>query len=330
MDHIELFQATVSGLFPVFLVSLTGLYLAYKGIFKQDSISKFSLSFINHFCPMFIFAKMTRIESIFDLKLFWPLIISPLLMLVIGAIASFLHSSLITQPPNFSRVSLCIFSFPTTGNTSIVLMKGACSPYGPLHDNPYCEHAYAYVGLQLILYSTLIWTYGYVLILKEKTLFQTDMEESKLLQEGAAMKGSPPFSILRSACKQMTSPVSLSVYLALIAGAIPGLREAFYSIEDLIYALTEAFIQIGTTGIFFAQIMLGSSLWFLPSRADDITKRYIASVILFKYILIPLLALGVVYGLWESEIFGDDIVMCYTIFIILCSPSNLVILSINI
>ena len=64
-----------------------------------------------------------------------------------------------------------------------------------------------------------------------------------------------------------------------------------------------------------SQMTLGSNLVLLSSNREGFTKSLIGSVVIFKNLVAPIVALGVTYGLWQCGVFGDNMVMAYLVFI---------------
>ena len=329
MDPLSLLKYTVSGLMPLVVTSLTGALLAQKKILTHPTINKITASYSNFFCPVFIFVSIAGSVSFSQIKILWPLLFTPSLMVIVGSIVSFAHSKIFKQVPHLSRIVATLITFSNIGNLPLVLMKGICSPYGPLDGNQYCSEASSYVSLQLLTYAAIIWSYGYALIERDKRDYQIYLEEQELLHEGKQLKQSPPFSMWSSVCKHLLLPVPLACISGLAAGLIPEIKETYYEKESKTYALVDSLLTLGMAGVILGQMSLGANLYLLSSSNKEITKKYIASVVLFKNIIMPLVALGIIYGFWQSGIFGDNIVMLYVVFISFCCPTALVIMIIT-
>ena len=327
MNPVTLLQYTVTGLMPILSTSLTGAYLARRGIFKSQTLTRISLAFTNYFAPLFIFCNITGSVNFDDIQTLWPLFLTPLMMAIFGRLISLLHSQFFTQIPYFSRIVVCMITFPALGNVPRVLMRGMCSPYGPLRGNPRCKEADAYVSLQVLTFSAIVWSYGYTLISQDKAEYQEHVERLKLLERGEVFKESPPFSLWRSAGKNLLMPSPVAGISGLIVGLIPGVRSTFFRRDSLVYALADTCIGIGMGGVILSQISLGANLVLLSSKREGFTKKYIASVVVFKNLITPLIALGIVYGLFRCGVFGDNIVMLYLVFISFSCPSALVIMN---
>lgn len=326
MDPLNLAQYTVSGIMPLLSTSLAGAYFAHKKIFTSPTIKKITISFSNFFSPVFIFIYIAGSLEISEISTFWPLLLTPSLMILLGSLVSFVHSKLFTQIPYFSRMVTCVLAFSNIGNLPVILMEGICSPYGPLQGNIHCKDANSYVALQVLTYAAIVWSYGYTLIEKDKSEYHESIRRQMLIDQGLPSEEVPPQSILKNICKNLLLPSPVSACLGLIVGLIPGVRKVFYDPQSKVYAFADAWKMIAKAGIVLGQVALGANLVFSISHREGLTKKYIASIVLFKNFIMPLCALGLVYGLWVCGVFGDNIVMAYVAFISFCAPTALVVM----
>ena len=179
------------------------------------------------------------------------------------------------------------------------------------------------------MYNAIMWSYGYSLIESDKRDYLVFVEEQQLLDKGSNFTGSPPFSMWRNMWKNLFLPVPVACMAGVVAGLIPGIKEIFFDKESMVYVLTDAFLSMGYAGVIVGQISLGANLMLLSSQKNTLSLRYVASIVVFKNIVTPLAALGIIYGLWECGIFGEDLVMVYVVFISFCCPTALVIMIIT-
>ena len=321
-----LLQYTISGIMPLISVSLLGGFLAYKKVFTNDTIQRISKSFTNFTSPVFVFFNIAGSINLEKLTELWPLFLSPSLMLLLGYFLSLIHSKFFKELPNLPNVMTCILTFSSIGNLPIVLMKGICSPYGPLRGNKYCDDANSYISLQIITYSAIMWSIGNSLIEKEKEEHLRSILTQKLLEEGKEAIVLADVSIFRSTIKNLFLPVPLACFFGLIIGLIPGVREIFYNKNSILYTLAETFLNIGIGGVILVQMTLGANLMLLSSGNKTISKTFITSMVIFKNFVTPICALGLIYIASIFKVFGNNTVMIYIIFISFCCPTAIVIM----
>ena len=237
MNAATLLQYTVSGLMPTLTATLAGSYLAKKNIFTKHVVAKITSAFVYHLVPIFLLFSIAGSITFHEFGTIWPLFLSPLLIVILGRLISLLHYMLFTQIPHFSRIIACMIIFPNMGSIPLVLMKGMCSPYGPLKGNKYCSESNSYVSLQMFTFMVIIWSYGFSLIAQDKQEYENHKEKQQLLQQGEVVIASPQFSMWRSTLKNLLQPSPLASILGLIIGLIPGVQETFYDKTSFVYAL---------------------------------------------------------------------------------------------
>ena len=272
MDPATLLQLTVTGLSPIISTCLTGAYLGHRGIFTSPTLKSISQAYTSYFNPMLIFFNIAGRVSLDDIATLWPLFLTPLMMAFFGRIISFIHSKLFTQIPYFSRIVVCMITFPSLGNIPRVLMRGMCSSYGPLRGNSRCKDADAYVSLQVITFYAIVWSYGYALMAQDKKEYQDHLDELKLLEEGHTLKATPPFSLWRNAVKNLLLPTPVSGIVGLIVAMIPGVKDIFFNKESTVYVLADSCLSIGMGGVILSQISLGANLVLLQRRKKDLLR----------------------------------------------------------
>ena len=199
------------------------------------------------------------------------------MMIALGGILSLLHSRLFKQAPHLSRIVTCIITFSNMGNIPLVLMKGICSPYGPLNNDVYCDEVNSYIALQMLTYHIILWSYGYTLIQlgKEESNIHIIVNESDLdydIDELKNQKEHPKTSLWNNLAKNLMLPAPLACIAGLVAGLMPGLKEIFYNKNLTLYVVVDSWINISFGGVVIAQMSLGANLIILSDRDGCLTK----------------------------------------------------------
>ena len=324
--NAALLQYTISGMMPLIIISILGAVLAKKNIFTEKTIKSISTSFTNFFSPVFAFFNIAGSINIENISELWPLFLTPSIIISFGYIISCLHSKIFKQTPNLSNVITCILTFSNIGNMPIVLMKGICSPYGPLKGNKYCDDANSYVSIQILTYSAIMWSIGNSLIENEKNEHSHSLLTQKLINEGKETKKLEDIPILRTFTKGLLLPGPIACFCGLMIGIIPGIRERFYNKNEYLYVVIDSFLFIGISGVVITQMILGANLILFSSSDKDISKSFIASIVVFKNLLNPICALGFIYLCRLVGVFGDNTVMAYIVFISFCCPTAIVVM----
>lgn len=349
MDPIDLLKCTASGMFPLAFIFLFGACLAKNGKFSINIVNGISKAYSHFLNPAFTFLNIVGSISLEKLKTLWPLFLTPSLMVLLGVSLSYFHSKIFKQVPFLSGVTTCVITFSNIGNLSIVLMRGVCSPYGPLSGNKYCSEANSYISLQVLTYAVMVWSVGYSLVEKDKEAHSRSVNSSGF-EESIELKDfyhknlglSEVFkekaleekkfevvgktSIWKLILKNLLLPTPVACFLGLVVGLIPEVHRVFFDRNSRIYALVDAALGITTGGVVISQISLGANLVLLKSNNKDFTKRFIMSVVLVKNVMMPVVSFGIVFALWKIGLFGDNTVMAYIVYVCFCCPTALVVM----
>ena len=360
MDPISLLRYTLSGLVPLIFIFFTGAFFAKREIFDISTVNKVNKLYANFFNPLFIFLNVAGLDHT-RIREFWPLFVTPSLMFLTGSLLSYTHSKLFNSIPHMSGVVSCIITFSNVANIPIVIMKGVCSQYGPLQNNKYCSEAGMYISIQAVTYTILLWSIGQSLVEKDKEVLENsrgfenkqslelvdivkefeinEMEgkEDKYLDSGSDSenyvsvqeikvhtKKSTP--IWRYVIKNLRLPSPVASFLGFLTSLIPGVQVFFFNKESKIYTIVDTGLTIAVTGYVLTQMCLGANLVLLKTNNKDLTRSVIAGIVVFKNIITPMCALGLMHLLWVCGMFGSNIVMAYVAFICFCSPTALVIM----
>ena len=328
MEELTLVRYTLASLMPLAFVSFVGAFLAHKKLFTKYTNGKISAAYSNFFNPCFVFFNVAGAVNTEKISTLWPLLMTPSLMVLVGTLLAFIHSKTFPSIPHMERVTNCIITFSNIGNLPIVLLRGICSSYGPLHGVKECDEANSYISIQLLTYSAIVWSYGYSLIAKDKEEYTRFIENNELLEEGKEINLKPVTSMWRNVLHHLLLPGPLSCIFGLIFGLIPGVNK-LYDKNKALYVLADGGLTLGFAGIVLGQMTLGSNLVFIYGQEKKMTRMNVFSIVLFKNFITPIVALSMTYGFWEIGIFGSDKVMAYVVYISFCCPTAFVIMLIT-
>jgi predicted permease len=250
----------------------------------------------------------------------WPLFFTPALNFCLGWLISGLFSMFFKLDKSFSYTVKCAICFGNLGNLMIVLLKGACSSYGPLSGQPECEEAISYISIQLLTYNPLAWSIGTSYLLTGKKHY------NRLIEDNISDYQVPLWKI---AVKNLLLPAPIACFVGFLAALVPGFQDFLFSKNSGLYCFSLIGLEVGLAGVVLGQTSLGSNLVLLGVSEISLCKRLIFWVVVFKCMLMPLIALALVYFVWIIGIFGNNIVMTYIIYISFCTPTAISILIIS-
>jgi hypothetical protein len=212
-----------------------------------------------------------------------------------------------------------VIAYSNTANLPVVLLKGICSPYGPLNGNEKCVDSNSYIAIQFLVYTVIGWSYGWSMVSMEK------QDSETLLVKNSEIFKQP--SLFCSILNNLTLPGPIACFLAVIFGFIPGVSQSLSDKESVFYSVVDFGLGIGMTGVVFGQATLGSNLILLKEESRNVMSfSYILSVVFFKNFVMPAISIWIIYAAWYGGVFGENIVMAYYLFICFCSPTALLFL----
>lgn len=330
MDQAVLLQYTISGLMPLLSISLTGAFLAWKKIFTRQTVKQITSAYSSFFNPLFISMTVAKSVDISNIGIIWPLLLTPSLMVLVGLLISYTHSMFFTTIPHISRLVQSVLTFSSAGNVVFILMKGICSPYGPLKGNPNCKDAYSYISLQILTYSALLWSYGYTLIEKDQHEYLDHLENQALLAQGKCRNTAQKYSMWKNVIKNLFTPTPIACVFGIIFGVIPGVQSFVFNEAALHYSVIEILMEFSFAGVVVGQVSLGTNIVLLERpKKNGISNGFVASIVLFKCFVTPVVSIGIVYLFWELNVFGENLVVAYVVFISFCAPTAIVIMVIS-
>ena len=318
MDPGVLIRYTIAGIMPLVMVSTLGVLLAFRGIWDKRAVDCIAKAYTNFFNPFFVFFNVTGAIKLSEIAEIWPLLVSPTVILFTGILVSWIHSLFFRNLKKISGVVKCVLIFNNIANLPVILMKGICSPYGPLKGNQYCENSNSYISLQIFTYNAIVWSYGWSLVSKDK-------EKASELNPSAEIE-LIRIPIWKNILKNLTLPGPLACLAALIVSLIPGVQDLLYNSSSAFYCISQTCLQVGIAGVVLGQSSLGANLVHLRTEKFYFSKSYLFSIILFKNLIMPLFGLGLTYLAWFIGIFGDNYVIAYIIYISFCTPTAFIVL----
>ena len=219
---------------------------------------------------------------------------------------------------------IAAITFENFGIT-LILIKGICSPYGPLGGNEYCDDGLAYASLLMFPCLILMWTFGYSLVKFDKVFMNTQQAQlTQLTKLDEAIKENSTDSIPRMIGRSLMMPNPLCCIIAIILAIIPGYQSFFFDKTSIIYSLADCGYTILNACIIVSQVLLGSNLYLNRKKRSLLTKKMLVQIVFTKNIAIPAINLAVFYFLWTIETFGDNKVMAYILFISFSCPTAMV------
>lgn len=307
-----MFGSTIAAMGPLCLVTVSGGLLAHLGILNKssnDTIAKASQKLL---LPAFVFINIVKGVDFANIAEWWSLLVMPVLAIAIASVVGVVHTLAFNPPEHVKYTMNSLLIFANLGNVPVLLVEGACASYGPINGEPSCPDAASLIFLQVITFNVLAWSYGFGLVYLDY-----------LKKEPT--EGAPSFSLKKMILKQIFGPLPNAVYFGCVIGSIPGVKYLVTDSDAPLLAIYDALYTVGYAGIVLSQMILGSNIWLSRKLERTMSKRYIASVVFLRCVVITGLGVLIMWWFYDLGVFGDDIVMAYVSLMNFISPSTIFI-----
>ena len=319
MEALNMFAATVSAMGPLCLVTFSGALLAHFQVLNKRSNEITATACFKFLLPTFVLVNITKGIDFSSISHWWPLIVVPLIAILISSIVGALHTFFLNPPKHvrFSMNYLLIFANLT--NAPVLLLNGACSSYGPLYGEDSCDKVNTYIFLQVMLFNLIAISGGYGLV------YLDYLEKTKAKDDSLTPNEGPQISLKKMIIKQFYSPIPLMIYIGCILGSIPGVKSTFTEEDAPLAPVFDSLYMVGHSGVVLSQMVLGSNMWLTRKQEAVVTRRYIATVIVLRCVVITFIGVVFIWWLYNLGIFGDDLVMAYLCLMNFASPTAIYI-----
>lgn len=321
MGVFLLLQTSFTAMFPTLSLSLVGAFLAHMKLLDKNTNTMLSHSVANFFAPVINFVYISASINLNELETIWPLIVLPPLLNLTFFMLSYLITALAGYPKSMRNTFTMFLSLNNFGLV-FTLSKGICSPYGPLGDDENCPDAFSYISIYTITQTFIYWSVGYSIVGRDKKFAKVDNDEEIL--ESPSVKET---TLCKTILKNLISPNPISCFLGIIFAFIPGYKELFFHSDSPLLSVAKIYKDIGFLCIFLAQLVLGSNIYMMFGVSSFLTRKLLIITVIIKTLIVPSIALVIVYFLWAAGIFGNNRLMAYVIFIAnACPPPILVMI----
>lgn len=306
MDLLDTLLRCFASIVPVALITISGMVLCYKKWFDDVTNSQILKASTYVMLPLYILFALPKAYDSDDILGLWPLLICPLVVIPSLGVIGYICTVIINVPINLKYSISSVYCFSSIGNIGIIVIKSCCSSYGPLYSQDNRDKAIPYLCLMWLPFNILLYCIICPLFIKESKY--TDGSTSNLL------------------LKYLLSPLPVSAYVANIVGMIPGSIWFLFDKDSPGYMLTDSAMLVGSSGILFSQMVVGSKILINMNVKLKLDKITIAWIVLSRNVFVPGFVLGFTYMMWHYNAFGDDKVMAFVVFIGLSVPSSYMIL----
>lgn len=176
--------------------------------------------------------------------------------------------------------------------------------------------AVAYVSFYLLAWSPLFWTYGYNIV-------ADNMSEALDKRENAGPRRRPTLQeiVASPRFKRIVNPPTLGCAFGALTGAVPFLRNLFVGEGAPLLSLFDAMRTMGSAYVPCVLLVLAGSLAEGLEGFDKSVLRRASAVMVQRFILMPLVAAGMVIGGRALGLLPFEPLLLFVLLMQGCMPS---------
>ncbi|KAL9245713.1 hypothetical protein vseg_019333 [Gypsophila vaccaria] len=330
MGFWSLFEVASMPILQVLIISGLGAFMAsgYSNLLTTDARKTLNKIVFVIFTPSLMFASLAKTVTLQDIISWWFMPINVGLTFLFGGILGWILVKLLKPGLHLEGLIIASCSSANLGNLVLIIVPAICredgSPFGSDHD-ACASVGLSYASFSMALGGFFIWTYTYHLVKSSSIKFKAVIaaEQAALKQPNKDFESNVNTQLLdghiqdydaqispvsrkkeeslwrklvevcRQILEELMAPPTVAAVLGLLFGAVKWLKHLiigegapFHVIQDCIKLLGDGTIPCIT-------LILGGNLT-QGLRTARVKIPVILGVILVKYILLPVIGVGVV------------------------------------
>ncbi|KAL7610038.1 hypothetical protein Lser_V15G12186 [Lactuca serriola] len=307
------------------------------------------------FTPSLVFASLAESVTFQDIISWWFMPINIGLTFLCGGILGWIAVKLIKPAAHMEGLIIAMCSTGNLGNILLIIIPAICTQSGsPFGDGNVCKaNGLSYTSFSMAAGCFYIWTYTYQLIRnsavkynemkKEEDLLIKDINKDfnanetshLLLNEGQAdvdpenptmvykdlannerKEGSSSKLIetLQNMLEELLAPPTIGAIAGFIFGAVPWLKKLLIGDEAPLRVIQDSIALLGDGTIPCITLILGGNL-IQGLRNSNIRYVTIITIIVIRYLILPVIAIGVVKGAAALGLLPSDPLFSFVLMI---------------
>ncbi|XP_075487165.1 protein PIN-LIKES 7-like isoform X1 [Primulina tabacum] len=331
MGFWSLFMVASMPIVQVLLISVLGAFMAtdYLNLLKSDARRSLNKIVFVVFTPSLAFACLAKSVRFEDIITWWFMPVNIGITFLLGATLAWIASKIIKPEPHIQNLVMAMCSAGNLGNILLIIIPAICNENGsPFGDQTVCYNiGLSYVTFSLSIGGFYIWTYAYYLIksasIKYKELHREDQdlfEPSKdlegdeitpLLHDASSTQPdtikpiiepkqnsnswNQILGFLHQIWEEVMSPPVVAAILGFIFGTVSLLRHLIVGDAAPLRVVYDSVKLLGDGTIPCITLILGGNLTQGLKKAS-VKPSLIVAVICVRYIILPIIGIGVVLG----------------------------------
>ncbi|KAJ8771061.1 hypothetical protein K2173_023386 [Erythroxylum novogranatense] len=334
MELLDLFLVALVPVLKVLLVTGIGTFLAIDGI---DLLGTHARHHLNNlvfyvFSPALVVSQLGETITYHNLVKLWFMPVNILLTFVIGSALAWILIKIAKTPPHLQGIVIGCCSAGNLGNLLLIIVPAVCeesnSPFG---DATLCAtYGKAYASLSMAVGAIYIWTYVYIImrIYADKSSDRTNDGDNNYTQ--ALLEDAPPditslakpvekatfiqrtFQRVKDFAaktnlKMVFAPSTIAAIFGFIIGTVTPIRKVMIGDSAPLHVIDSSASMLGDATIPAMTLIVGANLLRgLKGSGSGVGVRVIVGVVIVRYVLMPLMGIGVVKAAKHFGLVGSD------------------------
>ncbi|KAJ9172524.1 hypothetical protein P3X46_015754 [Hevea brasiliensis] len=343
MGFLDVLVVALIPVLEVLVVTGIGLSLALHRINLLGPTARHNLNNLVFYVlsPALVVSQLGETITFSSLVSLWFMPVNILLTFIIGSVFAWILIKITKTPPQFQGLVIGCCSAGNLGNLLLIVVPAVCeesnSPFG---DSTICStYGEAYASLSMAVGTVYIWTYVYFIMriyadksvaatnnhTNETQTFLESCTESLLLpstensssnalsrtaSEGKLSYLGRAFQRIKNFAekinlKMVFAPSTIAAIIGFIIGTVSPIRKLIIGDSAPLRVLENSASLLGEATVPSMTLMVGANL-YKGLTTSGVNTWVIVGIIGVRYILMPLLGLGVVKAAYHFGMVGSD------------------------
>ncbi|KAI5660869.1 hypothetical protein M9H77_20192 [Catharanthus roseus] len=305
MGLLELFIASTIPVIKVLLVTALGSYLALDRINLLGEDARKHLNNIVFFVfnPALVSSNLAKTITYESLAKVWFMPVNILITFIVGSVLGWLVVHITRAPVHLRGLVIGCCAAGNLGNMLLIIIPAVCKEKGSPFGAPDVCHTYGmgYAALSMAVGAIYLWSYVYNIVRissskssKEVEIIdpsQSSTESSMpLLEKIRQYAGSLAKKIN---VKRLLAPSTTGAIAGFVVGLIPLVRRSIIGDAAPLRVIQDTALLLGDGAIPAVTLIMGGNL-LKGLTGSGIQKSVIVGIIVVRYILSPVIGIGVV------------------------------------
>ncbi|XP_010550503.1 PREDICTED: protein PIN-LIKES 7 isoform X4 [Tarenaya hassleriana] len=324
MGFLALLEVASMPIVQVLLISVLGAFLAtdYCSLLSAETRRSLNKLVFVVFTPCLMFASLAKTVTLQDIISWWFMPLNVGITFLVGGVLGWLVVKVLKPKPQLHGLIIATCASGNMGNLMLILVPAICDEEGsPFGSRSVCRSiGLSYASFSMALGGFYIWTYSYQLVRSSAVQFKalassvksqnkdidsdhhthllkTDIETQTQHDQPSEKKKASAWTnikdLLHQILEELFAPPTIGAILGFAFGATKWLRNLIIG-ETAPFRVVQDSVQLlGDGTIPCITLILGGNL-IQGLRSSAVKTSVLVGVICVRYIILPIIGIGVV------------------------------------